>query len=205
MSVFLTIVSLIIVLASIIVHELAHGYAADWLGDPTPRLMGRLTLNPLKHIDLMGSLIFPGLLFIMGLPVIGWAKPVQFNPLNFKKYHRWGNALVAVVGPLSNILLAVIFAIVLRVGISVGFLNPIMMQLVTSIVLINISLALFNLVPIPPLDGHHILFAALSDNQFRSFKNNLIRYSLPLLVLFIMFGWRFLQPIVMAVAGFLIG
>ncbi len=205
MSLFLTLISLVIVLASIIIHELAHGYAADWLGDPTPRLMGRLTLNPLKHLDLMGSLVFPGLLFIMGLPVIGWAKPVPFNPLNFKKYHTWGNAIVAISGPLSNILLAIIFAVLLRVGVYAEFLTPVMTQLIVSIVLINISLALFNLVPIPPLDGHHILFALLSDDRFRSFKNSLIRYSLPLLVLFIIFGWRFLQPLITVVTYFLIG
>src|SRR3989338_6489790 len=110
------IIGIVIVILSIILHEAAHGYVADWLGDPTARYSGRLTLNPLPHIDPVGSVLIPGILALTSSPfLIGWAKPVPYNPYNLRN-QRWGEAMVAIAGPATNILLAVFFAMILRFG-----------------------------------------------------------------------------------------
>src|SRR5574343_425811 len=110
----ITIFSLIVLLFSVIIHELAHGYVASSLGDPTAKYEGRLTLNPLKHLDPFGSIILPLLLFIAGSPVLfGWAKPVPVNPYNFRD-KKWGEIKVSIAGPLSNISLAIVFGLILR-------------------------------------------------------------------------------------------
>ena len=182
---------IIILIISIIIHELAHGYAADSMGDPTPRLAGRLTLNPLAHIDWFGSVILPALLVFSGSPfLVGWAKPVPFNPHNLRN-KKWGGALVAIAGPLSNIALAVIFALILKFAILSAFMTTFM----TGIVITNIALAVFNMVPIPPLDGHHILYA-LIGNRFPEAKVFLKKYSIILLIAFIIYGWKFISPII---------
>ena len=117
MEIFL---SLIVLVLSVIAHEVAHGYAANSLGDPTARLAGRLTLNPLPHIDLMGSLILPALLVFTHSPILfGWAKPVPYNPYNLRA-KRWGETLVAVAGSATNILLAIIFGLIVRFGLVIG-------------------------------------------------------------------------------------
>src|ERR1035437_7873981 len=111
-----TLLAFIVLILSIIAHEVAHGYAADSLGDPTARLAGRLTLNPLPHIDLMGSIVIPALLVFTQSPIMfGWAKPVPYNPYNLKN-HRWGEMLVALAGSATNILLAIIFGLIVRFG-----------------------------------------------------------------------------------------
>lgn len=138
---------------SIIIHEMAHGYMANWLGDPTARLAGRLSANPLVHIDPMMSVILPAILILSGSPfVFGAAKPVPYNPYNLRN-QKWGEALVAVAGPLSNIALALIFAGLYRY---VNF-TPTFSMLCFQIVGLNLFLAFFNLVPLPPLDGSKIL------------------------------------------------
>ncbi len=193
------IVFIVILLISVIIHELAHGYAADSMGDPTPRLAGRLTLNPLAHLEWFGSLILPALLVISGAPfVIGWAKPVPFNP-HYLKNRKWGGALVAFAGPISNIALAVIFALILKFVAVSAFMS----SFFVGIVIINIALAIFNLIPIPPLDGHHILYALLPE-QFSYVKDFLRKYSLIILIVFIMYGWQFISPIIMRAAEFLL-
>src|SRR3989344_4253196 len=117
MEVFL---SLVILILSVIVHEVAHGYAANSLGDPTARLAGRLTLNPIPHIDLMGSIVLPALLIFTHSPILfGWAKPVPYNPFNLKN-HRWGETLVAVAGVARNLLLVIIFGLIVRYGLIIG-------------------------------------------------------------------------------------
>ncbi|MCA9355437.1 site-2 protease family protein [Candidatus Kaiserbacteria bacterium] len=147
------IVALII---SVIIHEMAHGYAANWLGDPTARLAGRLSPNPLVHLDPMMSVILPGLLLFSGSPILfGAAKPVPYNPYNFTN-QRWGEAIVAVAGPASNIAIAVIFSVLVRSADVLG-LSDSFVQLSFMIILLNIFLACFNLVPFPPLDGSKIL------------------------------------------------
>ena len=147
----------VVLLFSVIVHEVAHGYVALLNGDPTAKMLGRITLNPVPHIDMVGSILVPGLLLLSGSSfLIGWAKPVPVNPLNFRNY-RWGEFAVSAAGPLSNLILAAIFSGVLRLGVE----NPGLSQLAYYGVMINILLALFNLIPIPPLDGSHILALVL--------------------------------------------
>jgi len=151
------ILSFIILILSIIVHEVAHGYAANSLGDPTARLAGRLTLNPVPHIDLMGSIVIPALLIFTGSPILfGWAKPVPYNPFNLKN-PRWDEALVAIAGSATNILLAVIFALIVRFAV----LPPAALSLAVLISFVNLFLGLFNLIPFPPLDGFTALRSAL--------------------------------------------
>jgi len=152
--------TLVILILSIIAHEVAHGYAANSLGDPTARLAGRLTLNPIPHIDLMGSIVLPLLLVVTGSPIFfGWAKPVPYNPYNLKN-HRWGETMVAVAGSATNILLAVLFGLLARFGAEVGF-DATALSLAATIAFINLFLGLFNLIPFPPLDGWTVLRSAL--------------------------------------------
>lgn len=156
----LTILSFIILILSVIAHEVAHGYAANSLGDPTARLAGRLTLNPLPHIDVMGSIIIPALLVFTHSPILfGWAKPVPYNPYNLKN-QRWGEALVSIAGSATNILLAIIFGLIVRFGTSLGF-DATALSLAATIAFVNLFLGLFNLIPFPPLDGFTALSAAL--------------------------------------------
>ncbi|MFM2331098.1 MAG: hypothetical protein RLZZ26_605 [Candidatus Parcubacteria bacterium] len=156
------ILSLIILILSIIAHEVAHGYAANSLGDPTARLGGRLTLNPIPHIDLMGSIIVPSLLLYFyshsGV-IFGWAKPVPYNPYNLKN-QRWGEAIVAVAGPATNLLLALVFGLLVRFGLSIGF-DQTALVFGGLIAFTNLYLGFFNLIPFPPLDGFTALRAAL--------------------------------------------
>jgi len=142
----------VVLLFSVIVHEVAHGYVALLNGDPTAKMLGRITLNPVPHIDPVGTIFLPLVLYIANLPIIGMAKPVPVNPLNFRNY-RWGEFAVSAAGPVSNLVLAALFALVLRLGIQ----NPGLLAMAQIGVSINILLTLFNLIPIPPLDGSHIL------------------------------------------------
>ncbi|MBP6925967.1 MAG: site-2 protease family protein [Candidatus Pacebacteria bacterium] len=199
-----TIFYIVILLFSVIIHELAHGYTADYLGDPTPRLQGRLTLNPIPHLDMFGSIILPALLVLSGTGfVVGWAKPIQYNPFNIRN-RKWGAILIALAGPLSNIFLATVFGLVLRffgVGLPVAVVT-----IFAIIVLLNIILALFNLIPIPPLDGHHILFSLLPDSGIGgTIKDFLSRYSFVLMLVVIFFVWRLLFPIVLWLFALLTG
>lgn len=155
-----TILTFIILIISIIAHEVAHGYAADALGDPTARLAGRLTLNPLPHIDLMGSIVIPALLVFTQSPIMfGWAKPVPYNPYNLKA-RRWGETLVAVAGSATNIFLAIIFGLIVRFSPTIG-LDQTALSLAATITFVNLFLGLFNLIPFPPLDGFTALRSAL--------------------------------------------
>ncbi len=154
---------IIVLIFSVIIHELAHGYMADYFGDPTARLEGRLTLNPINHIDPFGSIILPLLTYMSGGFVIGWAKPVPYNPYNLSG--RKAEIAVASAGVLANIGLAVVFSIIMR--FSVGVLPPSFLLASTMIVMTNIMLFVFNLLPIPPLDGSRILAGLLSYKYMR--------------------------------------
>jgi len=166
------IVALII---SVIIHEMAHGYAANWLGDPTARLAGRLSANPLVHIDPLMSVILPGLLVATGSPLLfGAAKPVPYNPYNLTN-QKWGEAIVAFAGPAANIVIAFVFAMLYRNADVLG-LNATFEQLSFSIIMLNIFLAFFNLVPIPPLDGSKIFPKFLPYSlsiRYESFRQTL--------------------------------
>ncbi len=156
----------VVLLFSVIFHEVAHGYVALLNGDPTARISGRITLNPAPHIDPVGTILLPALLLLSHAGLLfGWARPVPVNPLNYRNY-RWGEITVSAAGPLSNLALAVVFAILLRLGGG----NLGLMTLADFGVSINIFLALFNLVPIPPLDGSHILAILLPPNLARSYR-----------------------------------
>jgi Zn-dependent protease len=139
---------------SVILHEVAHGYMANWLGDPTARLQGRLTLNPLSHIDLVGSLLLPAILVVTHSPMlIGYAKPVPYNPYNLRG--KYAEGLVAFAGPGVNIVLALIFGLAIRAfGMQLGTAA---LTAFGTIAYVNMLLALFNLIPIPPLDGSKVL------------------------------------------------
>ncbi len=150
---------IVVLILSIVIHELAHGYAALAQGDPTAKYAGRLTMNPIKHLDPVGSFIVPLILYILPVGVIlGWAKPVPYNPYNLNN-QRWGESLVAAAGPASNLVVALIFGLVVRFG--AGTLSEDAILLASLIVIINIIIAIFNLIPLPPLDGSKILFDLL--------------------------------------------
>jgi len=185
--------TIIILIMSVVVHEVSHGYAADALGDPTPRLQGRLTLNPLKHLDFFGSVLFPALSYMLGGIIFGWAKPVMINPYNLRA-KKWGEAIVAFAGPLSNIVLAVIFSMLIRFAQPLG-LSQAFVTFSMTIVVMNIVLAIFNLIPIPPLDGSKILFAILPQ-RFMSVRFKLEQYGFVLVILFIVFMGALLHPII---------
>lgn len=184
-----------ILLLSVVVHELSHGYAAEMLGDPTARYAGRLTLNPLKHLDLFGSIIVPITLAI--LPphiVIGWAKPVPYNPYNLRN-QRFGETIVAAAGPAANLFIAIFFGTLIKVGLAYSVFPLSFLSVASLIVLINLVLFVFNLVPIPPLDGSKILFGFLPQ-RFLNVKEWLERYSFILIIVFIFFLWQFILPVV---------
>jgi Zn-dependent protease len=185
MIIILTIFSLIVLFFSIMVHEIAHGSVALFLGDTTAKRAGRLTLNPLKHIDVFGSIILPLLLIISRSPVlIGWAKPVPINPYNFRD-QKWGTLKVAIAGPLMNFAIAIFFGVLLR------FLNlpQVFSELLAVIMFYNFLWGLFNLIPIPPLDGSHIIFSFFPPTpQWMGLRAFLNQYGLVLLIFFIFLG-----------------
>ena len=151
------------------IHEISHGFMALKLGDTTAKDAGRLTLNPITHIDPIGSLFLPFFLYLSGAPIIGWAKPVPYNPFNLYKDMKYGPLKVALVGPLSNLLLAIVFAIIIRFGSS--FINPSLLGFMGLIVFMNLFLAVFNLIPIPPLDGSKILMTILPREYSAKLEN----------------------------------
>jgi len=166
------IIALIILIFSAILHEVAHGLVADRLGDPTARLMGRLTLNPKSHIDPMMSIALPLLLLLSGSPVIfGAAKPVPVDPFNLKD-GRKDMALVALAGPLTNILLAIFASLLIRSFLSISpsfFLSSFLYPLLSVIVTLNLLLAIFNLLPIPPLDGSKVFSLILPEAEANAY------------------------------------
>jgi Zn-dependent protease len=199
------IIPIAIIMISIVVHEVSHGYVANLLGDPTARLAGRLTLNPIRHLDLMGSIIIPGLLLAFGGFIFGWAKPVPYNPHQLRG-GKWGPAYVALAGPASNFLLAIVFAVVLRFNISLMFFSPAAVSLLTMIVVWNVMLAIFNLIPIAPLDGSKILFA-LIPYRYRHLEAWMERNQFIILIALVMLilNTNIISSLVMMVSKLLIG
>ncbi|MBR3131807.1 site-2 protease family protein [Candidatus Saccharibacteria bacterium] len=169
------IIVLLIVVGSVILHELSHGVVAYWLGDHTAKDAGRLTFNPIKHIDPYMSILVPVVLYIIKAPVFGGAKPVPVNRYNLK-WKEWGMALVAVAGPFTNFLLAFLsFLIGHFTGFLYGAGGEVLNFIFSELVLINLGFMLFNLIPIPPLDGSRVLYAIAPDN-FRTFLESIERY-----------------------------
>ncbi|MBU2577351.1 site-2 protease family protein [Patescibacteria group bacterium] len=199
---------IVILIFSIVIHEVSHGTMANYLGDPTAKYAGRLTLNPIKHLDLFGSIILPFLLFLSKSPILfGYAKPVPINPYNFKDL-KWDPTKVAIAGPAANLFLAIVFGFLGRLlpleqtiknSIIAAFFqgNPEILSyllqgnplaqfflIFSFIVFLNILLAVFNLIPIPPLDGSHILFAFL-PYSLENIKIFLQEYAMFILLFFL--------------------
>ena len=163
----------VVAVFSMILHELAHGLVALWLGDDTAKHSGRLTLNPLKHIDPVMTIIVPVILAISGMPVFGGAKPVPINTYKLK-YREWGFALVAIAGPLTNFILAMLFYLVgywtgalIPMGETFSYTTTLWGRLVVAGLTTNLGFMLFNLIPIPPLDGSRVLYAIAPDGARR--------------------------------------
>jgi len=192
---------IVVLVFSVVLHEAAHGYMANWLGDPTARLQGRLTLNPIRHIDPLGSIILPGLLLVTHAPIlIGYAKPVPYNPYNLRG--KYGEGLVAFAGPGTNMLIALIFGLMMRAA--APQLGPDMLAAFGTIVFVNIMLALFNLIPVPPLDGSKVLETLLSmvsrrlEDGYAHFRRNFERLGMLSGTLLILLVFYFLSPYFMA-------
>ena len=167
---------IVVILFSLSIHEAAHAWTAERFGDSTARYLGRVTLNPIAHIDLIGTIIFPTIAFFSGALLFGWAKPVPWNPLNVSD-RRKADIWISAAGPISNLVLVTIFLLVIKlfqsyqmVGGVVGgtILEPLHRMCVMGIFL-NMTLAVFNLLPIPPLDGSHILTHFLPPDLARSY------------------------------------
>ncbi|OGI61138.1 hypothetical protein A2645_01640 [Candidatus Nomurabacteria bacterium RIFCSPHIGHO2_01_FULL_39_9] len=207
---------IVVLILSVIIHEISHGYAALYFGDQTAKLAGRLTLNPLKHLDPFGSVLIPLFLVILHSPfLIGWARPVPFNPHNLRN-QKLGTLWVAAAGILSNFLIAIIFGLTSMIIPVASEVKTSLFQVILNrgsimgvasngleaavgimfvIILVNIVLAIFNLVPLPPLDGSRILFTLLG-NRFRQIEFFLERYAIFVLLIFIFFLWQKIAPIV---------
>lgn len=190
-----------VILLSAVFHEYMHAWAADQMGDPTPRDLGRLTLNPLPHIDPIFTLLLPAALYIgtSGQFMFASAKPVPFNPYNLK-FPRFGPALVGLAGPAGNFLIAIIFGLILRTE-ALSF--PLMVGAVI-IVYANVLLGVFNLVPIPPLDGSHIL-RALFPERFSGIMDTFEQYGLFVFAIFLVFFSWIIYPIVSSLTRLIAG
>lgn len=196
------IISALPILIAITFHEVSHGLVANRLGDPTARLMGRLTLNPIAHIDLVGTVILPAILIISGSPVFGWAKPVPINPANFRDPKK-GMAISAAAGPITNIVLAIASLLILKffifpasVFLPDSVLVPLTMMFRQSI-LINVILAAFNLLPIPPLDGGRVLTGILPHQQAMAYSR-IEPYGFIIVIVLLMTGVAglFISPLI---------
>lgn len=195
-----TIFQIAVLVMSVVIHEVSHGYAAEILGDRTARLQGRLTLNPLKHLDPVGSVIIPLLTSLAGF-TFGWAKPVPYNPYNLRN-QKWGELAVAATGPASNIFLALFFGLLIRFAgstLSVSFVN-----IAAIIVVINLVLAIFNLLPVPPLDGSKILWAFL-PYRFRQIRESIERFSFLFVIIVVFAVWEFLSPVIVQLFSLITG
>ncbi len=198
------ILSISVLIISVVIHEISHGYAAYYLGDMTARNYGRLSFNPFRHFDLMGSFIVPTASYLLGGFIFGWAKPVPYDPRNIHPYRKWKEAWIAFAGPLSNLCLAGGFAMLIRFEILNEFSEPLLLKMAVSFVFINLILAIFNLIPIPPLDGSKILFPilpAFCEPARRFLEKNHI----PILLVFLFFGWQYVVPVVGEAFKFLVG
>ncbi|MGI9215342.1 MAG: site-2 protease family protein [Gammaproteobacteria bacterium] len=194
------------VLLAVIVHEVAHGYIANLLGDKTALILGRLTLNPVKHINLFGSIILPILCLLLNTFIIGWAKPIPINPNNFKNY-KLDTALVALAGPGSNLIMALLWATFIKILITLlntynlALSYPIkffLLQMGFAGISINLLLMILNLIPIPPLDGSRILNVFLPNNLTKIY-NHLEDYGFIILIILIYNNNNFINtPFILA-------
>jgi Zn-dependent protease len=193
-----------VLLVSLTFHEAAHAWSADRLGDPTARLLGRVSLNPAVHVDPIGTIAFPLIAMLTNLPIIGWAKPVPVNTLNLRQHWKEKYMLIAAAGPASNILLATVAALGVRV---LGFESASnqVFQFLLLMVVVNVLLAVFNMVPVPPLDGGNVLAGLLRGPASEMFER--IRpYGFLILYGLLLSGilFRIVGPIQDAIVGWLV-
>ena len=193
---------IIVLIISIMAHEVAHGAAAFAFGDPTARNEGRLTLNPLKHIDPFGSVILPLILALTNSGFIfGWAKPVPYNPYNLKN-RRLGELCVALAGVVTNFIIALIFSVLIKFAV-VWNLSPAVVSLMAYIVFLNLLLGIFNLIPIPPLDGSKVLYS-LIPYRYEYQLAVLEKYGFYFLIFFIVFFGQRISQLVFMIMNWLI-
>ncbi|MBM3257100.1 MAG: site-2 protease family protein [Candidatus Liptonbacteria bacterium] len=205
-NVSLFIFELLVFVFSVVIHEVSHGAMAEKLGDPTARMLGRITLNPIPHIDPIGSILLPVMLWFVsgGTFIVGWAKPVPYNPWHLKNPVT-AAAKIALAGPASNLALAVAFSILLRFVVAMEG-NPMLVVFFAMIVQINILLTIFNLVPLPPLDGSKVLYALLPRTDKGAAVITFLEHNgLILLLLFIFFGFDLIVPLMHSLFSLLTG
>lgn len=194
MDITYIIIVLVVILFSMTLHEAMHGFVAYWLGDDTARLQGRLTLNPVKHIDPFLTILLPLMLAAVGAPIFGGAKPVPFNPARVK-YDEWGAALVAVAGPLTNFIIAFIcFGIWALLGMDSGAIG----EVLTIAVWVNLGFFVFNMLPIPPLDGSRVVYA-LAPDFVRSGMEAIERYGIIFVFAIILLASQYIGAAMLAV------
>jgi Zn-dependent protease len=192
-------VTILILIFSVVLHEIAHGWMANYLGDPTAKQANRLTLNPIKHLDPVGSVVLPLILFLMHSNIMfGWAKPVPINPYFFRD-KKYGEAKTAIAGPLANISIAIFFGLLIKFLPLLPLNNSLFVEnliiIFSYIIWINLVLAIFNLIPIPPLDGSHIIFSFLPES-FNNIKYFFMQYGFVFFVLFIFYFVQYIVPLI---------
>ena len=205
MDITLLLFQLAVLLGSVMIHEVAHGAMALRLGDDTAKLAGRLTLNPIKHLDVVGSFLFPLFLFMARSPIIlGWAKPVPYDPTRLHKDIRYGPLKVALAGPASNILIALIVSVVIRFGGTI--INSEAIAFLGFIVFLNVLLAVFNLIPVPPLDGSKIIATFLPPQAAMAYERvGFVGVFMLLFLLFFIGGLDLIYSVSYSILGFLVG
>ncbi len=185
-------------------HEAMHAFTGYWLGDDTAKEEGRLTLNPLKHIDIFTTIMLPFVMILASLPPIFAAKPVPFNPMRVK-YEEFGAALIGIVGPLTNLMLAAIGGLVFRSGIITTSMQA---DFVVVFVLVNVALFIFNMIPFPPLDGSRVLYA-FAPEPLQNVMRVIEGFGLGAIFIFIFLLWQFVGPVILSmnqgIALFLLG
>ena len=188
------IITLLVILVSMTIHEAMHAFMGYFLGDQTAKAEGRLSLNPIRHIDPFLTILLPLVLLMLGAPVFGGAKPVPFNPHKVR-FGEWGVALVAIVGPLTNLVLAFTF---FGIGVSLGFVDkfgfsPSLIGVtLQTFVFVNLGFFAFNMIPIPPLDGSRVLYA-LAPDFVRGFMRQVEQYGLVIIMVLVMVGSPFIS------------
>lgn len=188
---------------SVVLHEVSHGYTAAILGDPTAKYAGRLTLNPLKHLDPVGSLLIPIVSNMLGGVTFGWAKPVPYNPYNLRG-GKWGPAIVAAAGPLANLFLAVFMSLILHLQFFEFVRTPAVIPLMISAIGINIVLFVVNIIPVPPIDGSKILFS-LVPYKYNYIVEFIEKYQLFFILIIVFYLDIIISPLFYFLYNILIG